>query len=84
MEEPNRGAKAAIAGLEAQIDKVNASVHYVVANEYYNGVQYNEAQAKKQQQVEQMRAQLVEQKKKLETMQEAARQAGMGSAVYDP
>ena len=76
--------KNALASLQDQIDKLNASIHFVAANQYYNGVQYNEAQARKQQQVEQMRQQLAEQKKKLEQMQEAARQAGMGSAVYDP
>jgi hypothetical protein len=76
--------KDAIANLQGQVDKLNASIHFVVANEYYNGVQYNEAQVRKQQQVEQMQRRLAEEKSKLEKMQEAARQAGMGSAVYDP
>jgi hypothetical protein len=76
--------KNAIAAMKAQMDKLNDSVRFVEANAYYNGVQYNEHQAKKQQQVEQMRTQIAEQQKQLEAMQEAAKKAGMGSAVYDP
>ncbi len=76
--------KNAIANLQAQIDKLSSSVRFVEANAYYNGVQYNQHQAKKQQQAEQMKIQLAEQKKKLEEMQDAAKKAGMGSAVYDP
>ncbi len=76
--------KNAVANLQAQIDKLNDSIHFVVANEYSNGVQYNQHQVKKQENVAQMQQQLEEQKKNLAAMQEAARQAGMGSAVYDP
>jgi acetyl-CoA carboxylase beta subunit len=76
--------KDAIANLQAQIDKLNDSIHFVVANEYTNGVQYNQHQVKKQENVAQMQQQLEEQKRNLAAMQEAARQAGMGSAVYDP
>lgn len=76
--------KNAIATMKAQMEKLNDSVRFVEANAYYNGVQYNEHQAKKQQQVEQMRTQIAEQQKQLEATQEAAKKAGMGSAVYDP
>ena len=76
--------KNRIATLQEQIDKLNASIRFVEANAYVNGAQYNQYQAKKQQQVENMKTQLAEQKKKLEEMQEAAKKAGMGSAVYDP
>ena len=76
--------KNAVADLKAQIDKLNDSIRFVEANAYVNGVQYNQHQVKKQQQVEQMRSQLAEQQKQLEAMQEAAKKAGMGSAVYDP
>lgn len=76
--------KNAVATLKAQMDKLNDSVRFVEANAYYNGVQYNEHQKKKQLQVEQMRTQLADQQKQLEAMQEAAKKAGMGSAVYDP
>jgi hypothetical protein len=76
--------KNAIAALQAQIDKVNDSIYFVVANDYYNGVQHNEHQVKKQEDVARMQQELEEQKKTLAAMQEAARQAGMGNAVYDP
>ena len=76
--------KSAIAIQQAQIDKLNDSIHFVVANEYYNGVQHNQHQVKKQERVAQMQQQLEEQKKNLAAMQEGARRAGMGSAVYDP
>ncbi len=76
--------KNTIAAQQAQIDKLNDSIHYVTASLYSNGLQYNERQAQKQQEVERMKQQLEEQKKSLAELQEAARQAGMGSAVYDP
>ncbi|MFY9903855.1 MAG: hypothetical protein WBX02_10800 [Terriglobales bacterium] len=76
--------KSAIAAQQAQIDKLNESIHYVTASLYTNGIQHNENQAKKQETVAQMQQQLDEQKRVLADMQEAARQAGMGSAVYDP
>ena len=76
--------KNAIAALQAQIDKVNDSIYFVVANDYYNGVQHNEHQVKKQEDVARMQQELEEQKKTLAAMQEAARQAGMGNSVYDP
>ena len=76
--------KKVIAILQAQIDKLNDSIHFVVAAEYYNGAEYNQRQVKKQQMVAQMQQQLEEQKERLDEMQEAARQAGMGNAIYDP
>jgi predicted RNase H-like nuclease (RuvC/YqgF family) len=76
--------KNMIAAQQAQIDKLNDSIHYVTASLYSNGLQHNENQAQKQQAVERLKQQLEEQKKSLADLQEAARQAGMGSAVYDP
>jgi chromosome segregation ATPase len=76
--------KNSIANLQSQIDKLNDSIHFVQANLYINGVQYNQRQHEKQQQVERMQKQLDGAKQKLEDMQEAARKAGLGSAVYDP
>ena len=76
--------KKVIAILQAQIDELNDSIHFVVAAEYYTGVQYNQHQVKKQEKVAQMQQQLEEQKKRLDEMQEAARRAGMGNAIYDP
>jgi hypothetical protein len=73
-----------IASLQSQIDKLNSSVHFVEANRYYNGVQHNERQIQKQDEVQRMHKQLDEQKKQLEDMQESARKAGLGSSVYEP
>jgi len=76
--------KTAVADLKAQIDKVQESIHFVEANAYRNGVEYNKLQAQKQQEVQRLQGQLEEQKKNLEQMQETARKAGFGSAVWDP
>jgi hypothetical protein len=73
-----------VSSLQKQIDKLNASIHFVEANLYVNGPQYNKRQAQKQQEVERAQAQLEEQKKRLEDMQESARKQGYGSSVYDP
>jgi hypothetical protein len=73
-----------IASLQSQIDRLNSSIHFVQANRYYNGVQYNERQVEKQEQVQRMQEQLDAQKKQLEDMQESARKAGLGSSVYEP
>jgi hypothetical protein len=79
LEQKNR-----IASMQAQVDKLNGSIRFVEANAYVNGAQYNQYQLKKQQQVSNLQTQIAEQKKKLEGMQDAAKKAGMGSAVYDP
>lgn len=76
--------KGIIADLKARVDKVNGSIHFVEANAYRNGVEYNKHQAQKQQEVERLQGQLDEQKRDLEQMQEKARKAGYGSAVWDP
>ena len=76
--------KNRIASIQTQIDKLNKSIHFVEANAYTNGAQYNQYQEKKQQQVANLQTQLAEQKQKLADLQDAARKAGMGSAVYDP
>jgi hypothetical protein len=76
--------KSAIADLKSRIEKVQSSIHFVEANAYRNGVQYNKAQAHKQEEVERAQNQLVEMQKNLEKMQEDARRAGYGSAVWDP
>jgi predicted RNase H-like nuclease (RuvC/YqgF family) len=79
-----QGQKNVVSSLQKQIDKLNSSIHFVEANLYVNGVQYNKRQAEKQQEVERAQAQLEEQKKRLEDLQESARKQGYGSSVYDP
>jgi hypothetical protein len=70
--------------MRAQINKLNASIHFVTANAYVNGAEYNQYQVRKQQEVKNLQKQLEEEWKKLSDMQEAARKEGMGAAVYDP
>ncbi len=76
--------KNQLAYLQRQADALNESIHFAPGNCVENCVQWNERQKEKQQQVERMRAQLDEQKKQLEDMQESARKQGYGSSVYDP
>ena len=76
--------KQAVAEMQSQLDKLNASIHYVEANRYSNGVEYNQYQARKQKEADRMQAQLDEQKRKLSDMQEKARSQGFSSTVYDP
>ncbi|MGH9497520.1 MAG: hypothetical protein ACRD3L_00070 [Terriglobales bacterium] len=66
------------------MDRLNSSIHFVEANRYYNGLQHNERQELKQEQVQRMQDQLELQKKRLDRMQEGARKEGFGTAVYDP
>jgi len=76
--------KNAVADLQSHIDKLEGSIHFVEANRYRNGMEYNKVQAEKQQQVQRLESQLDERKKNLEQMQESARKAGFGSSVWDP
>jgi len=76
--------KSAIANLKSDIDSLSASIQYAGANCVANCVEWNERQKQKQEQVESMKAQLAEQQKRLEEMQESARKQGFGSSVYDP
>lgn len=76
--------KQAVAEFQRQLDQLNASIHYVEANRYSNGVEYNQYQARKQEEAQRMQKQLDEQKDKLSTMQESARSEGFGTAIYDP
>ena len=68
-----------IKSLQAQIDKMRASVRYVET-----GVPLNQVQLQKQQTADHMQEQLNLEVKHLEAMQEAARRAGFGSVVYNP
>jgi hypothetical protein len=72
-----------MANLQAQIDQLNASIRSAGGSVQYEGP-YNRYQARQLQRVAQIQLQLDEQKMKLDQMQEAARHAGMHSAVYDP
>ena len=76
--------KNAIAALQQDIKSIGESIHFAGANCVANCAQWNERQQQKQQEVDSMKAQLEEQQKALEQMQDAARKEGFGSSVYDP
>jgi hypothetical protein len=76
--------KRSIAAQQEQLERLRASIHFVEANRYVNGAQYNEQQRRRQIQLEQAEKQLEQQKKRLADMQDAARRAGFGNSVYDP
>ncbi len=79
--------KAVIANLQTQVDDLKASIHFVDPNatyDYYAGLAYNRYEARQLERLKRTEQRLEEQKKKLEDMQEAARRAGMHTAVYDP
>ena len=76
--------KTQITSLQNQVDEINESIRFAPANCAANCVGWNERQREKQQHVERMQAQLEDQKRRLEDMQESARKQGYGSSVYDP
>jgi hypothetical protein len=75
--------KNKMATLQARIDQLNSSIHSEYGSVQSQGP-YNRYQARQLQRVAQFQQQLDEQKRKLDQMQEAARHAGMHSAIYDP
>ena len=76
--------KQEIKDYQAQLDKLRASSKFVEANRYVNGAQYNQHQLAKQQEADRMEKRLEQMKQKFADLQERARKAGFGSAVYDP
>jgi hypothetical protein len=76
--------KATVSALQSNIDKLNDSIQFAPGNCVAGCVQWNERQKQKQQEVDRMRSQLETQKKRLQRMQESARQQGYGGTVYDP
>ena len=76
--------KNMIAVMQTEIDRLNNAIHFAPANCIANCVQWNQRQREKQQEVERLQAQLEDQKKRLEDMQESARKQGYGSSVYEP
>jgi len=75
--------KNKMAALQARIDQLNASIRSAGGSVQYEGPS-NRYQARQLRRVAQIQLQLDEQKMKLDQMQEAARHAGMHTAVYDP
>jgi cytoskeletal protein RodZ len=75
--------KNKMATLQARIDQLNALIRSAGGSVHYDQP-YSRHEARQLQRVAQIQLQLDEQKMKLDQMQEAARHAGMHSAVYDP
>jgi hypothetical protein len=75
--------KYKVAALQAQIDQIHASFQFTNGAVQAQGTFYG-YQARQLQRVAQIQRQLDEQQRKLDQMQDAARHAGMHSAVYDP
>jgi len=75
--------KDKLAALQARIDQLNAAIRSEYGTVEYD-TPYNGYQARQLQRMAQIQQQLEEQKRKLVEMQEAARHAGMHTAVYDP
>ena len=76
--------KAMVSSLQSNMNKLNDSIQFAPGNCVAGCVQWNERQKQKQQEVDRMRSQLETQKKRLQSMQESARQQGYGGTVYDP
>jgi hypothetical protein len=70
-----------VASMQARIDQLNAAAHSGSASAQGP---YNRYQARQMERAQQMQQQLDEQKRRLESMQEAARRQGMHTQVYDP
>ena len=75
--------KNKILTLQARIDQLNASLQSANGTVQSEGP-YNRYQARQMQRIAQVQLQLDEQQRKLDQMQDAARRAGMHTAVYDP
>jgi hypothetical protein len=76
--------KKQIATLQAQMDELTESIRFAPPNCAENCVGWDERQRQKQQRAERMQAQLQEEKRRLEDMQDSARKQGYGSSIYDP
>ena len=75
--------KNKVAALQAQIDQIHASIQSANGGVQSQGP-FNRYQAWQLQRAAQIQLQLNQQQRKLDQMQDAARRAGMHSAVYDP
>lgn len=77
--------KEAIAETQEEITKLQSTINYVQNNRniYTNAPEYNEAQKRKEQEVSRLKGILQQQQDELKDLQDTARKAGYGSAIYD-
>jgi hypothetical protein len=76
--------KSSIAALRARIDNVQASTRFARDPYSYYAAQTNERAQAKVQEAKDLKHQLEIDEKKLEDLQEEARRAGYGNAIYEP
>ncbi len=76
--------KNSVASLQNQIDRLNSSIHFTGPTCVRNCVQHNQQQLDKQDESKRLQDQLEDQKKKLDELQEGAREDGYGGNVSDP
>ena len=76
--------KNVIANLQARADLIRASLKATNAGNEFDGPALSHYQARQLDRLQQTQLQIEEQKRALEDLQEAARRAGMHTAVYDP
>jgi hypothetical protein len=75
--------KHKLVNLQARIDQINASIKAANGTTQYEGPN-GRGQARQLERIAEIQLQLDEEKRTLLEMQEAARQAGMHTPVYDP
>ncbi|GEM_PF-3337695 len=80
-----RQRKQRIAEIQDRITKLQSTINYVQNNRniYTNAPEYNEAQKRKEQEVNQLKGILQAEQEELEELQKQARNAGYGSVIYD-
>ncbi len=80
--------KYTVANLQVRVDRLKGSIHFVDQNAYdsnnYSAVMLDRYQGPQLEHLKVLQQQLDQQKAVLETMQEAARRAGMHTRTYDP
>jgi predicted RNase H-like nuclease (RuvC/YqgF family) len=76
--------KDKILTLQTRIAHLKATLQFADVSTYPYAGPYNRDQARQLQRITQLQEELDEQQRKLDQMQDAARHAGMHTAVYDP
>jgi hypothetical protein len=76
--------KSSIASLQAQIQNVKASIRVPLDSSGYYAAQANQRTQAKVQEIDDLQQKLQIENQKLQDLQEAARRAGFGSAIYEP
>jgi predicted RNase H-like nuclease (RuvC/YqgF family) len=79
-----RNQMSQIASLQNRIDETVKSIPLAPVTCSNGCPHWNERENSKQRQIERLQAQLQEEKKHLEEMEEAARKQGYGSSIYEP